>query len=566
MTLADLRHDDIAIDHLRVIAPAGSADQVQRALTLTSWPRAPGNSWVFIREVHAKATGNQLARTLSEETRSLLERPTGPDNGLVMRFDSFEALLVSLLSDLARGRASRRWYWQRWSHLLRLPIGKALTDVMESHIDYLPTVTAGLARTGSLASVWQHLDPAQALRLTAIIAQRNGFDLQTKAQNAEEEKSAPLAILQLPRAQYERWETILKNLPRQDPRRNLALLLIGQESVPLFLQKAPLRLMDALNHAFTRSQPQRQPSQEITTAGINLPPLSPQADQDSQAYSVPPQAPATDAPRHGSSPASDAHVRMPADLPEENKELPATDRPTDPQPASSTADTTASHQAPPLPEAIKQHPRNTLLAKKGDDAPLPTAHEETAPPDRMPPATREQIRLEAPPSPKPLDNFPTAQGGLFFLLNFLKREDAQHLIRQNHSDTEIANDFTSGWGWLYRLGQELALDETDPMTTFLASQLGLQSTPQLRPLPPLPAREHLLNLARRLYDRFGLWHPELLQLNATVHFTPSHVDLYAPLNSVRLPVRLAGLDLNPGWLPWLARVVTFHYEYRTKYV
>jgi hypothetical protein len=40
----------------------------------------------------------------------------------------------------------------------------------------------------------------------------------------------------------------------------------------------------------------------------------------------------------------------------------------------------------------------------------------------------------------------------------------------------------------------------------------------------------------------------------------THVDLHAALHAVRLPVRLAGLDVNPGWLPWLGRVVTFHYD------
>jgi hypothetical protein len=32
------------------------------------------------------------------------------------------------------------------------------------------------------------------------------------------------------------------------------------------------------------------------------------------------------------------------------------------------------------------------------------------------------------------------------------------------------------------------------------------------------------------------------------------------LKHVSLPVRLAGLDANPGWYPELGRVVTFHYR------
>ncbi|MCB1873552.1 MAG: hypothetical protein KDI49_16405, partial [Gammaproteobacteria bacterium] len=118
----------------------------------------------------------------------------------------------------------------------------------------------------------------------------------------------------------------------------------------------------------------------------------------------------------------------------------------------------------------------------------------------------------------------------------------------------------SGWGWLYRLGQTLRLDERDPIVPFIAAQLGLEQPAELQRLPPLPARQELLDLARRWYGGAGLWQPDLLRLNARIHATPSHLDLYAPLAEVRLPVRLAGLDIDPGWLPWLGRVVTIHYD------
>jgi hypothetical protein len=28
---------------------------------------------------------------------------------------------------------------------------------------------------------------------------------------------------------------------------------------------------------------------------------------------------------------------------------------------------------------------------------------------------------------------------------------------------------------------------------------------------------------------------------------------------VNIDIRLAGLDLNPGWLPWLGKIVQFHF-------
>jgi hypothetical protein len=48
-----------------------------------------------------------------------------------------------------------------------------------------------------------------------------------------------------------------------------------------------------------------------------------------------------------------------------------------------------------------------------------------------------------------------------------------------------------------------------------------------------------------------------------VQVTSSHVDVRMTLDQVTLPVRLAGLDASPGWVPELGRVVTFHFQERT---
>jgi hypothetical protein len=52
----------------------------------------------------------------------------------------------------------------------------------------------------------------------------------------------------------------------------------------------------------------------------------------------------------------------------------------------------------------------------------------------------------------------------------------------------------------------------------------------------------------------------LLRLPGHLYVTRTHVDLVASLEHIALPVRLAGLDRTPGWLPDFARVVTFHFE------
>jgi hypothetical protein len=52
----------------------------------------------------------------------------------------------------------------------------------------------------------------------------------------------------------------------------------------------------------------------------------------------------------------------------------------------------------------------------------------------------------------------------------------------------------------------------------------------------------------------------LLLSPGRLYVTATHVDLVMRLEDISLPVRIAGLDRNPGWLPDFGRVVLFHFE------
>ena len=51
----------------------------------------------------------------------------------------------------------------------------------------------------------------------------------------------------------------------------------------------------------------------------------------------------------------------------------------------------------------------------------------------------------------------------------------------------------------------------------------------------------------------------LVRRRGRIAFTRTHVDATLPLDDADVRVRAAGLDLDPGWVPWLGRVVAFHY-------
>jgi hypothetical protein len=52
---------------------------------------------------------------------------------------------------------------------------------------------------------------------------------------------------------------------------------------------------------------------------------------------------------------------------------------------------------------------------------------------------------------------------------------------------------------------------------------------------------------------------ELVLRPGSVSITPTHVDVFLPLDQVDVRVRRAGLDLDPGYVAWLDRVIQFHY-------
>lgn len=95
-----------------------------------------------------------------------------------------------------------------------------------------------------------------------------------------------------------------------------------------------------------------------------------------------------------------------------------------------------------------------------------------------------------------------------------------------------------------------------------ARLLGLKPGPALRRF-----LEFLLPFVRwRLAAALRLDHHDadalvncLLRRRGHLYATTAHVDLTMTLAEVMLPVRVAGLDFNPGWVPELARVITFRF-------
>ena len=68
---------------------------------------------------------------------------------------------------------------------------------------------------------------------------------------------------------------------------------------------------------------------------------------------------------------------------------------------------------------------------------------------------------------------------------------------------------------------------------------------------------HRLNSPEFGTDQFAI---KLLNRPGRLIASRTHVDLYMSMEQISLPIRLAGLDRDPGWMPDLGRIVLFHFQ------
>lgn len=158
-----------------------------------------------------------------------------------------------------------------------------------------------------------------------------------------------------------------------------------------------------------------------------------------------------------------------------------------------------------------------------------------------------------------LDRVATSAGGLLLLVPLLDRLGFGSWC----STAGFADAISRGSvvaGLFARLLARLEIPPDDPAWTLVAAIAGGDATPWRGGLVG-PAADRWLSACRahmRRQVRVGL--ADLVRRTAQIAVTPTHVDTYFPLTSADVRIRRAGLDIDPGWVPWFGRVVSFHYE------
>jgi hypothetical protein len=147
-------------------------------------------------------------------------------------------------------------------------------------------------------------------------------------------------------------------------------------------------------------------------------------------------------------------------------------------------------------------------------------------------------------------------GGLFFLIGAMQRTGLPDWLQ---SSPEMAQ-----WEFpaliLRAIARRLRASEDDPVL------MALFCSPQEIPAEVDTAIRIWISKLRRWCRRIArVGFHSLICRPGRITFTETHIDVAFHAADADIRVRKAGLDIDPGWTPWLGRVIHFHYLSRDEF-
>ncbi len=144
--------------------------------------------------------------------------------------------------------------------------------------------------------------------------------------------------------------------------------------------------------------------------------------------------------------------------------------------------------------------------------------------------------------------------GLFYALNVLTQLGFEAWLTAHPGLIQL--DFC--FRLLRRIGEDTGMAPDD---VALAWMPALEGDVDLKLAEELEASlAHWADVCERhCREQTGLSLAELVRRRGRLLVTRTHLDAYFNLSDAEIRIRRAGFDINPGWLPWFGRVVSFWY-------
>jgi hypothetical protein len=510
-----LAEDSVSIRRVRV--SDSSEKTVRRQLATVPVPAT--RRFVFVRRVILRARADQVGRAMTTALAQLAENSRSD----MLAFADFPALVVACARAASTGGlgsgAGGGWHWRALGLSRTARLGEAVGALLSAYPLEAAAVTVALAANGLLAPVWSDLSESAAAQLTAALGVAGRFSPPnwpadgeaTPADHGVAERYEPV----LARATAF-WSPVLRTLPhRHEAVRTAAALSLLRWS-PMSLQ-APAGSLWPLLLA--------------RIVGADAP--IPQAAAPTLVESVPASAAPAEAPkvRTTRGPSSDRTERAATRGIAAPRRGPGSDRGAESSPSITGAPIAGARF---LDVAARLEPRRhgaSISSPSIAGAPIMGA-----------PFPDAAMPIESRPHGEVVS---TGWGGVLFLVNALNRLDIVPRL------ATCGLTAPSGWRVLLDIGLVFGMPSEEPLAEFLVAQ-------DLEPPPSTGFCERILDDMQALYTPFEIWPPPLAQ-PARLLANETHLDLDLLTQRVDIDIRRAGLDIDPGWVPWLGRVVTFHY-------
>lgn len=557
-----LAADSVAINRLQIKGDKRTSQALIRELEQTSWakplPVHLQHAWILVRELNIKGKARELRQQTAHHLDSELQHAVraihgNAESANVIWFATLPELIAFLLVDLSLGKTTQ-WYWSRWAYLLKYPRHEAIARLLFENIEHMPAVMAQLQWRQQLALVISQISSGAARTLVRELARICGLQaplfweeeslmLMNVSQTIHQEVKSHEKLLAY-------WRPALKGLDIRDGRLMLAAVLHGLVYTPLWLQQQPLALTATIVSLMCpASTAEGRASNEISPASNT------------------PDGKAPDKKTARASNLIASKVQPISKIPQLDN--PAEEIRLQSQAAQKIAVNNVYEESSggPQPEKADNSPVQKLAAKTDKRVSSPVSTDYTRDPGNR------KLKEEIPDDRVAQADYEffTRAGGFFYLLNPLRELLTPELIATETN--------ASVWHWLldlYRLFESnfppIKNFMDAPLHSFILDQLQPGASPHelqqlaqlLKEDPPSEFAQHLFAELELRYQDAEFWQelknsPGFFAVPARLVATASHWDIYLPLQSVRLDLRLAGWDVNPGWLPWLGRVVALHY-------
>ncbi len=536
-----LARDDTLIDQLKLSGPSTHAcEKIVSSLRSAHWPSPRDDSWIIVRSIEVQSTPELVSQHCVGKASESIQHAVSAfshaaDQANAVRFSNLPELISLLIHDLLYHREKQRWFWKQWQSYFDMPLASAIVTLLKKQPTQLTSVFDLLAQLNCLADTLRSIDDQGSTQLLGLLSQASGFsDLAMSAENSRAElspKRSEKSNIQLQQFSVEHWIPVWQAAGETLSKRQLICSLIA-------VQHYGVALLDDISSTL----------QMIENKLDGYSALSSDKEEEESATDFETTAQSLQQQRSDSSAAQQNTYH-----PTNNNSNDAPDKDGESRPIKPLANSVASREKAQsfIQSKAAQDHENAIKQRKEKQTITSADHS-------VQNSTREVLE-EAASLVLPVQGIAdahTACGGTFYLVNALNHPRTRALIEKSCGWPALP----SGWLWLLRLAETLQLDDNDPISYFLLQQSGFESVTDIEPWPELPNKHLLLHECQKRYQDYNIWHQNLLQHAANVSVSPSHLDIHFQLSDVDIGIRMAGLDINPGWIPWLGRVVTYHYD------